>query len=120
MGAMTRKRWLWCLVPLALLLAGAAGLILLPKPDPVQERFDRIRVGMSEKEVEEILKEEPQVGISFSMGFRDTDFWEVSDGRTILLVYGKPDNTVHQKHLVEQPSGEVWWRKLLQKAGISL
>jgi hypothetical protein len=77
----TKLAWV-CLMVSPLVLGGAV-LFLLPRDPITQVNFDKIKKGMTIKEIEAILGRKPDGKISTQNGIYAGYYWEGSRGRTI-------------------------------------
>lgn len=124
---MTWKRYLWLLLPLTVLLAGAMVSIFWPRIDLVTERFNRIQVGMSIEDVKKIMDQEPKIPFVWAETIKRMEppscyVFQAQDGRLISVdvdpqfgVYDYGDIRVQHKRLSFPPP---WWKRMLEKIGL--
>jgi hypothetical protein len=91
-----KRRWLILFVAVALLLL--AGMATVGwAPNPLEEKFQRLELGMTQKQVGAILEIECDGAASFSIGF--------PSGR-VRLVFGD-DSRLLEKQFERQPLREL-------------
>src|SRR5262245_20076278 len=109
---MTHKRKLAVGLGLGVLAVALAGVaVLLRRPDPFRERFDRIQVGMTRQEVEAIMQADPPYGKGTAVQWYW--FWWDHDTERAIVVYHSDSDVVTKKEKVrwpQDPFDKLWSR----------
>ena len=88
-----KRKLAWVCLLVSPLLIGGVALFLLDRDPITQANCDRIKKGMTEKEVEDILGSKNDGFID--VGFMDAPYWKGARGKIIVTM------TIHEPLLVE-------------------